>query len=106
MDRKRPNNMSSEFDKFLELILYIKAQTEKNSIVLEEHARRSLASERRLEVQEQKLELFIKSLDSRLDPIEDYIKLSAFLLKLGIGAITLASTVIGIAYTIQMIHRP
>lgn len=42
----------------------------KNSVILDEHARRSTASERRLDLQEEKFDEFVK----KMQPIEDHVK--------------------------------
>lgn len=68
----------------------------RNSVVLEEHARRSTASEERLEVQERKLEASLSNLDERFNPIEDHIKFVGWVLKGGVSLITLAGIIVGI----------
>jgi hypothetical protein len=54
----------------------IKSETTKNTVTLEEHSRRSTASEKRADLQEKKLDQFIKN----MEPVEDHIK---FMHKLG-----------------------
>jgi hypothetical protein len=51
--------------------------TIRNTVVLEEHARRSKASEDRLEVQEEKLDNFIE----KMEPVQDHVKVVAALTK-------------------------
>lgn len=93
--------MDNRFDKLFEMVLEIRDQTVKNSTVLEEHARRSAASEERLEVQEHKLEKFMEHVEQRLEPINDHIKQVSWFSKLIIGAGVATGTILGIIEAIQ-----
>lgn len=81
-----------------------KAMTMQNSVVLAEHARRSEASEGRLDVQEVKLEKFITD----MEPVKDHVKtvhlVTSFTVKalkvMGIVA-SLVATVLGI---LKLLH--
>ncbi len=52
----------------------------RNTVVLEEHARRSQASEDRLEVQEQKFEEFVK----KMEPVQEHVEMVSNLTKAGL----------------------
>lgn len=57
----------------------IKSIAQDNTIELVEHTRRSTASEARLDVQEEKLEKFIKD----MEPVQDHVRMVSTLTKAG-----------------------
>lgn len=70
-----------------------------NSIVLDEHMRRSEAAEARLDVQEEKLDKFIK----QMEPVQDHVKTVSLLTSAGIKVLkilgilaSLIATVLGL----------
>lgn len=58
----------------------IKRDVAENTVTLNEHARRSEASEGRLDVQEQKLEKFI----TEMEPVKDHVKTISLLTNAGV----------------------
>lgn len=75
----------------------IKEATIKNTATLEEHVRRTEASEARLEIQEEKLDRFI----DRMEPFEDHVKFVNMSLKVLVGVITLTGIIVGIVAAIR-----
>lgn len=99
---------SDEFQQLLKIILEVKDVAVRNSeiavrnsVVLEEHARRSAASEQRLELQEEKIGEMREHFDTRLDPIEDHIKFVSWLVKGAVGLLTLAGVIAGIVEVVR-----
>lgn len=70
-----------------------KEMTYANSIVLDEHARRSEASESRLDVQEEKLEKFME----KMEPIQDHVKAIETLKGAGGTTLKVIATILSIA---------
>lgn len=73
-----------------------KELTKENSVVLAEHARRSVASENRLDLQEEKMEKFI----SDMGPVQDHVEMVSTLTKAGWTAIKVLAAIASLVATI------
>jgi hypothetical protein len=73
-----------------------KDMTKSNSVVLEEHARRSRASESRLDVQEEKLDKFILE----MEPVKDHVKTVSLLTHAGVKILKVLAILASLVATI------
>ena len=93
--------MEKKLDKLVEVVQKIHTETIKNTIVLEEHMKRSETSEKRLEVQESKLEAYMENTRSDLEPIKQHVHLVNKLAVIGFKLLGILGTIVGVAYTIM-----
>lgn len=75
----------------------IREQTIRNTVVLEEHMRRTEIGEARMNVQEEKLEAFME----KMVPIEDHAKLVNAIVKIALGLITAAAAIAAIIHALR-----
>lgn len=75
--------------------------TIENSVVLDEHIRRTLASEKRLAHVEDQI---IPAIRDEMSPIKDHIRLVNSLIKIGLGLIGVSATLLGIATAIRSLQ--
>lgn len=92
-----------QLQRILDLVIGIKddiakisEKTTANSVVLEEHARRSTASEKRQDIQEEKLDKTIDYFDKRLDPIEQKVRFTTWVIAGALTLLSVTATVISI----------
>jgi branched-subunit amino acid aminotransferase/4-amino-4-deoxychorismate lyase len=78
--------MDSRFDKLFEMVLEIRDKTTQNTAVLDEHMRRTDASERRLEIQEHKLDTFMTHIEGQLEPVKNHVNRVGWTVKMVIYA--------------------
>jgi hypothetical protein len=90
IDDKRYDRILDILFDLKEDISEIKEETVKNTVTLEEHQRRSLASEARHELQEKKLDKFASE-----------IRVASLMLKVGLTLLSVTATVIGILAAIR-----
>lgn len=102
----------SQFDRLFDMMRdlkqdqdEIKVQTIKNSVVLEEHMKRSEASEARLSIQEDKFDTFVEKMGKDLEPLKDHVKLEKGLVRAVMALLGFASTIVGIVYALSVLHR-
>lgn len=88
--------MDNRFEQLFEMVLEIRDKTIQNTTILEEHARRSVASEDRLEVQETKLDSFMEHIKEELEPIKDHVKKVHWGIKVVIGLGLAGTTILGL----------
>lgn len=80
----------------------IKEKTAANTVTLDDHSRRSTASEGRLNVQEEKLEKFIE----KMEPIQDHVKAVENIAKFSVSAIKILAVVVSVIATVMgIIHH-
>jgi hypothetical protein len=79
-------------DQLLDILLEIKEETTRNTTTLEDHQRRSVASEERLELQEKKFEEFEK----RIEPLLMHFSASKLLLRWVVGVLGIVGTIAAI----------
>lgn len=92
---------NDEYQLLMKMMLEMKEIGIRNTVVLEEHARRSTASEARLALQEEKMEKLQEHFDKRMEPIEDHIKFYARLFKGAASLLALAGVVATIVEVVR-----
>lgn len=89
-----------QYDRLLEFLIDVKRDQDEiksivihNTVVLNEHMRRTEASEKRLEV-----------VETALEPVTYHVKTMATMVKVGIGILGAAGTVAAIVEVIRNLH--
>lgn len=88
--------MKEQMDRMFDLLIEINERTVRNTTILEEHERRSTASEQRLEIQEQKLDHFMQVTSEKIEPIAKHVDRVGFGIKALMALIGLVATIVGI----------
>ena len=108
MDQEWKNKTDVKFDKLFELnkkqdiaLIELKMISEKNTEILEEHQRRSLASEKRHDVIEKQVMELQHKIGSHLNYIEGVLKGAKSVTKSFAWVLGVVSTIIGIWYTLS-----
>lgn len=91
---------AQQFERLTDFVLDIKKTQEemreiliRNTVVLDEHIRRTIASEDRLDL-----------LETSMVPLNDHVKTVTFVIKFAAGVVTACGTIAGIFEVIRNLH--